>query len=96
MLTVEDANHKTVMPKSCRYIVDNYSRVDLEPRSVLRDNKGKVIVELARPDLKRLYETGWKMPERFTVKAKDGVTDLYGVMWKPVDFDSTRRYPIIS
>lgn len=96
LLTVEDANHKTVMPKSCRYIVDNYSRVDLEPRSVLRDNKGKVIVELARPDLKRLYETGWKMPERFTVKAKDGVTDLYGVMWKPVDFDSTRRYPIIS
>lgn len=96
LLTKEDANHRTVMPKSCRYMVDNYSRVDLEPVSVLRDNNGKVIMELARPDLKRLYETGWKMPERFTVKAKDGVTDLYGVMWKPFDFDSTRKYPIIS
>ena len=84
------------MPKSCRYMVDNYSRVDLEPVSVLRDNNGKVLMELARPDLKRLYETGWKMPERFTVKAKDGVTDLYGVMWKPFDFDSTRKYPVIS
>lgn len=96
LLTSEDANHGTVMPKSCKYIVDNYSRVDLEPRSVLRDNKGKIIMELARPDLKRLYETGWRMPERFTVKAKDGITDLYGVMWKPFDFDSTRKYPIIS
>lgn len=96
LLTSEDANHKVMMPKSCRYMVDNYSRVDLEPRSVLRDNQGKIIFELARPDLRRLYEMGWKMPERFTVKAADGVTDLYGVMWKPFNFDSTRRYPVIS
>lgn len=96
LLTPEDANHKTAMTKSCRYMVDNYSRVDLEPRSVLRDNNGNVIMELARPDLRRLYETGWQMPERFTVKAKDGMTDLYGALWKPVNFDSTRRYPIIS
>lgn len=96
ILTPEDATHSVNMPKSCKYLVDNYSRVDLEPRSVLRDNQGKVIMELARPDLKRLYEMGWKMPERFTVKARDGVTDLYGVMWKPVDFDSTKKYPVIS
>lgn len=96
LLTPEDANHRVSMPKSARYMVDNFSRVDMEPRSVLRDNKGKVIMELARPDLKRLYEMGWKMPERFTVKARDGVTDLYGVMWKPVDFDSTKTYPVIS
>ncbi len=96
LLTGEDANHQTTMAQSCRYLVDNFSRVDLEPRSVLRDNKGNILMELARPDLKRLYETGWKMPERFTVKARDGVTDLYGVMWKPFDFDSTRSYPIIS
>lgn len=53
-------------------------------------------MELAKPDLKRIYEMGWKMPERFTVKARDGVTDLYGVMWKPADFDSTKKYPVIS
>lgn len=96
LLTPEDANHNVTMPVSGRFIVDNYSRVDLEPRSVLRDNNGKVLLELARPDLKRLYEMGWKMPERFTVKARDGVTDLYGVMWKPADFDSTKTYPVIS
>ena len=96
LLTPEDANHRVEMPKSARYMVDNFSRVDLEPRSVLRDNKGRILMELAKPDLKRIYEMGWKMPERFTVKARDGVTDLYGVMWKPADFDSTKKYPVIS
>ena len=96
VLTPEQATHEAYFSKSGRYFVDNYYRADLEPRSVMRDNKGKVIMELASPDLTRLYETGWKMPEPFTVKAADGHTDLYGFMWKPFDFDSTRRYPIIS
>ena len=96
MLTPEMATHDVVFSESGRYFVDNYSRVDLEPRSVLRDSRGKVILELASPDLSRLYEMGWRMPEPFTVKAADGVTDLYGYMWKPSDFDSTKTYPIIS
>lgn len=96
LLSPENAHHSFVFSKSTKYIVDNYSRVDLEPRSVVRNRHGKVILELSSPDLKRLYEMGWKMPECFTVKAADGVTDLYGVMWKPVDLDTTRQYPIIS
>lgn len=96
MLTPEQATHKVVFSKSGRYFVDNYSRADLEPRSVLRDREGRVICELASPDLSCLYEIGWKMPEPFTVKAADGVTDLYGYMWKPIDFDSTGHYPIVS
>ena len=95
-LTPEEATHKVVFTESGRYFVDNYSRPDLEPRSVVRDNDGRLVCELARPDLSRLYATGWRMPEPFTVKAADGVTDLYGYMWKPIDFDSTRTYPIIS
>lgn len=96
MLTPEEATHKVYFSESGRYFVDNYSRADAEPRSVLRDNKGKVVFELAAPDLTRLYEIGWKMPEPFVVKATDGMTDLYGYMWKPFDFDSTKTYPIIS
>ncbi|WP_018337503.1 S9 family peptidase [Butyricimonas synergistica] len=96
MLTPEQATHEAVFSGSGRYFVDNYSRVDLEPKSVLRDNKGKKILDLASPDLAALYATGWRMPEPFTLKAADGVTDLYGYMWKPADFDSTKTYPIIS
>jgi len=96
ILTPEMATHNVRFSESGNYFVDNYSRIDLEPRSVVRDLKGKVVCELPRPDLTRLRATGWKMPEPFTVKAADGVTDLYGYMWKPYDFDSTRRYPIIS
>ena len=60
-------------------------------------NKLEALKELCRRyKVKSLYAFGWKKPERFKVKAADGVTDIYGVMWKPADFDSTKIYPIIS
>lgn len=96
LISPEDASHSFSMSKTNDYWVDNYSRVDMVPRSVLRDKNGTVLLDLEQPDLSQVYETGWKMPERFVVKAKDGVTDLYGVMFKPFDFDSTRKYPVIS
>lgn len=96
LLTPEDANHHVEFSPSGDYFTDNFSRVDMAPRSVLRDKNGKLVRALAEADLSTLLATGWRMPERFTVKAADGKTDLYGVMWKPIDFDSTRRYPVIS
>ena len=85
LLTPENASHE-----------DSYSTVSQEPVNVVRNRNGKVIMTLEKPDLQPVYEMGWKAPERFKVKAADGVTDLYGVMWKPADFDSTKVYPIIS
>jgi dipeptidyl-peptidase-4 len=96
LLTPEDATHSVSLPESRKYLVDNYSRVDLAPRSVLRDNKGNVLIDLETMDLRRLLESGWQMPERFRVKAVDGVTDLYGEMWKPYKMEEGRKYPIIS
>ncbi|MFN8241858.1 MAG: DPP IV N-terminal domain-containing protein [Bacteroidales bacterium] len=96
LLTKEPANHSLTMSKSNRFFVDTYSRVDMAPKAVLRDNNGAVVLDLESADLSQLYLAGWKMPETIKVKAKDGVTDLYGVMYKPFNFDSTRKYPIIS
>jgi len=97
LLTPEDATHSMSMPeKSSKYFVDTYSRADLAPKSVLRDNKGTVLIDLEATDLRRLYETGWQMPTRFKVKALDGVTDLYGVMYLPFKLEEGRKYPIIS
>jgi dipeptidyl-peptidase 4 len=66
------------------------------PTAVLRDVTGKAVMNLETMDLSRLKEIGWKPPETFHTKAADGVTDIYGNMWKPFDFDSTKKYPIIA
>lgn len=96
LLDKGDADHNTVLTSSKNYSVDVSSRTDQEPSAVLRDNEGKVILELEKTDLSRLYQTGWKMPKTFQVKAADGVTDIYGNMWLPFDFDKTKKYPIIA
>ncbi len=96
LLTPENATHSFSMSESSNFFVSNFSRVDQAPISVLRDKKGHIIMELERADISRLLEAGWKMPETFIVKAGDGVTNLYGVMWKPFVFDSGRKYPIIA
>ncbi len=95
-LSVENGNHRVNMSESAKYYVDNYSAVDVVPTSVLKDNNGNVLLNLETADMTLLNQAGWKMPERFTVKADDGITNLYGVMYKPFDFDSTRKYPVIS
>jgi dipeptidyl aminopeptidase/acylaminoacyl peptidase len=95
-LTNEPANHSFSMSKTNKFFVDTYSTVDKAPKSVLRDNNGNVLIELENVDLTELYKTGWKEPETIVVKAKDGVTNLYGVMYKPFNFDPNRKYPVIS
>lgn len=96
LLSKEDAQHQVNFLKSNRYYVDVYSRVDMEPKFMLKDNSGKVVCELIKPDLQEVYDAGWKKPEVFVTKAADRTTNLYGVMWKPSDFDPNKKYPIIS
>ena len=72
------------------------SRVNSAPESALFDATGAPVMKIETPDLGPLMELGFKFPEPFTVKADDGVTDLYGVMYKPFDFDPNRKYPIIA
>ena len=97
LLTPEPADHTVSLSPSGRYIVDTFSRVDLPPVSVLRGAEdGRVILRLEEADISRLLATGWRFPEPFTVKARDGVTDLYGVLYKPRDFDPQKKYPLID
>jgi dipeptidyl aminopeptidase/acylaminoacyl peptidase len=95
-LTPEDANHNISPSEDGNYFVDNYSKVDQPTTTVVRNAAGEVTLELQKVDMKAAEEIGWQAPEEFTVKAADGATDLYGVMWKPFDFDSTKSYPIIT
>ncbi len=78
------------------YFVNNFSRVNTVPTATLHDAQRKKIMDLEHADLSSLFAAGYKFPEPFKVKADDGITDLYGVMYKPFDFDSTKVYPIIE
>ena len=91
-----DYNTNTSMSDSNKYFVSNYSRVNTVPKSELRNSNGTVIMKLEEADLSQLMATGYKFPEPFKMKANDGITDLYGVMYKPFDFDKTKSYPLLE
>ena len=96
LLDPGDASHAVTLSESNRFFVDNASRIDGAPSAVLYDTLGNLVSKLETPDLSALNEAGFKFPEPFKVKADDGVTDLYGVMYKPFDFDPNKKYPIIA
>ena len=96
LLTPEDADHDVTLSPSGKYFVDSYSKPDVPPVAVLRDADGKLLVTLEKADISRLLATGWKPPMPITVKARDGATDLYGLMFKPTNLDPTKKYPIVN
>ena len=107
ILTPEDADHEATQPPdffelhtkfspSGRYFVDTYSRVDLPGISVLRDGDGNVVCELEKANVDAVAAMGWRFPEPFRVKARDNVTDIYGVVYRPSHLDPTQKYPVID
>jgi len=96
LLSAANHDHSVNMDDSKRFFVDNYSRVNTAPISALYDASGKRLMDLEVTDMSGLMQAGYKFPEPFKAKADDGITDLYGVMYKPFDFDSTKKYPVIA
>ena len=97
LLTPEVADHKVSLSPDGRYFVDAYSTPTQPPVTVLRRaNDGGVVAEIAKADITRLQAAGWKPPMPITVKARDGRTELYGLMFKPSHFDPEKKYPIVD
>jgi dipeptidyl aminopeptidase/acylaminoacyl peptidase len=96
LLTPEDANHDVALSPDGRYFVDSYSKPDVAPVAVLRDDSGKLVSILEKADISKLLAAGWKPPIPFTVKARDGKTDLYGLMFQPTRLDPNGKYPIVN
>jgi len=96
LLTPEDADHDVSLSPSGKYFVDNYSKPDVAPTSVLRDATGKTVLPLEKADISRLLATGWQPPMPITVKDRGGVGDLYGLLYRPTNFDPSRKYPIVN
>jgi dipeptidyl aminopeptidase/acylaminoacyl peptidase len=92
-----DANHVTSVSSDQKYFVDTYSRVDLAPVSELRTlGDGALVAEIERGDAGDLLKAGWRAPEVFTAKGRDGQTDIWGVIVRPTTFDPSRKYPVIE
>ncbi len=96
LLDNKNYNHDVEMSDSYRYFINNFSRVNTTPESEIRDNQGKLVMKLETADLSNLFAAGYKFPEIFKAKAADGITDIYGVMYRPFDFDSTKQYPVLE
>ena len=95
-LTPDDGDHRMQLSPDGKWLVDTWSRADQAPQTALRDENGKLVMALETADLTKLLATGWKPPILFNVKAADGTTDIYGQLYRPSNFDSTKKYPIIN
>ncbi|MBV9963498.1 MAG: DPP IV N-terminal domain-containing protein [Parafilimonas sp.] len=95
-LTPETGNHSITLSESENYFIDNYSQTDVPNVIVMRNLNGKNILTLEKTDVSRLQASGWKPPIPITLKAHDGETNVYGLMFTPTHFDSTKKYPVID
>ena len=95
-LTRDDGDHRLQLAADGRWMIDTWSRADQASQTVLRDDAGRLVMTLETADISKLLATGWKPPTLFSVKAADGTTDIYGQLFRPTNFDSTKKYPIIN
>ncbi|MBQ8529970.1 MAG: prolyl oligopeptidase family serine peptidase [Parabacteroides sp.] len=96
-MTPENGNHTVVFSADRQYFTDVYSRPDLPPVSQLkRTTDASVVTELQRCDIRALQAKGWIMPEVFSAKGRDGKTDIWGNIYRPMNFDNSKRYPVVE
>jgi dipeptidyl-peptidase-4 len=96
LLTPENGDHAVTVSQDGRYFVDVYSTATQSQTAVVRDESGKVVVDVAKQDISKLVAYGWVPPVPIVVKARDGKTDLYGYMFKPTNLDASKKYPIVN
>ncbi|WP_428659437.1 DPP IV N-terminal domain-containing protein [Runella sp.] len=96
-LTSDNANHTAYFSPDKQYFVDTYSRVDMPQTTVLRSaTDGSVVMELEKADISEWQKAGWRAPEIFTAKGRDGKTDIWGIIVRPTNFDPAKKYPVIE
>lgn len=95
-LTPEAGNHSVSYSPSEKYFIDTYSQPDVPSVMVLRDANGKQLIELEKTDVSKLQATGWKAPAQVKLKAHDGTTDIYGLVFTPTKMEPGKKYPVVD
>lgn len=96
LLTPEEGNHSVILSPDGQYFINTWSDFTTPPKTVLRNINGDIVADMEVADISDLLATGWQAPEPFVVKARDGETDIYGLLVKPSNFDPNKKYPIIN
>jgi dipeptidyl aminopeptidase/acylaminoacyl peptidase len=96
LLTPEEGEHEISLSPNHQFFIDTFSCIDKPPKTVLRRNDGSLILELEQADIAPLLDKGYQIPKRFTVKAADGITDLYGILVPPAQLNRENKYPILD
>jgi dipeptidyl-peptidase-4 len=96
LLTPENANHDIKVSPDGRYFVDSYSTPTQAQTTIVRNSDGKTVMEVAKQDISKLLAYGWVPPVPIKVKGRDGKSDLYGLMFKPSNFEASKKYPIVN
>ncbi len=96
LLTPENAHHSIRLSPKGDYLVDTYSKPDVAPVTRVYDRNGKFVMEVEKADISKLVAMGWKPPMPITMKGRDGKTDIYGLLFRPTNFDPSKKYPIIN
>ena len=96
-LTPDNGTHTTQISPDGKYVIDTFSQPDVAPETTLRDGAtGALIIPLEKADISKLLATGWKPPMQIKMRSADGKHDIYGVLFRPTNFDPTKKYPIIN
>jgi dipeptidyl-peptidase 4 len=95
-LTPDAGNHAVQFSPDGKYLIDTRSTPDVPPVVSLRDARGKLLLRLEEADISKLLSAGWKPPMPVTMKARDGKTDIYGLLFRPGSFDPSKKYPIVN
>jgi dipeptidyl aminopeptidase/acylaminoacyl peptidase len=96
-LTPDNGTHSVHISPDGKYVVDTFSQPDVAPETVLRDGAtGALIMPLEKADISKLLATGWKPPMQIKMKAANGKDDIYGMLFRPTNFDPSKKYPIIN
>jgi len=96
-LTPDEGNHTATFSRDRKYLVDVHSLVDRAPEATVRRvSDGSLVMPLEKADITKLLETGWRAPEVFVAKGRDGKTDMWGIIVRPTNFDPNKKYPIIE
>ncbi|MDF7826505.1 prolyl oligopeptidase family serine peptidase [Pontiellaceae bacterium B12227] len=97
ILTEGNGMHEVQFSNDRKFYTDTWSRINHPPfHELRRSSDGKKVTDLGKAGLSKNLAALPFLPEPFVAKGRDGKTDIYGVIYRPADFNPEKAYPVIE